>query len=70
MVCVHLKELYQLMEEKELRIGGTDLVRIACRQCDELDVCPSMLTEHYDEQVARKSKGATEPVAEKMVPAD
>lgn len=64
MVCVHLKELYQLMEQNDLRIGSTDLIRIACRQCEELEVCPSMLTEHYDEQVAQRS-GSPENVEDK-----
>jgi hypothetical protein len=48
MVCTHLKDLYQLCLEHELRLGGSDLIRIVCRQCGEQEVCPSMLMDEYD----------------------
>ncbi len=48
MSCVHLKKLYELCEQEELRIGGADLVRLVCTQCGEQEVCPSMLMEEYD----------------------
>ncbi|MEZ6132108.1 MAG: hypothetical protein R3C59_25895 [Planctomycetaceae bacterium] len=58
MVCSHLKQLYQLCEDNQLRLGGSDLVRIVCRQCDETETCPSVLMDEYDaheEQKARQS---------------
>lgn len=48
MVCTHLKRLYQLRESSQLLIGSSDLVRITCKRCDEVETCPSMLMDHYD----------------------
>lgn len=49
MICTHLKELYQLCESNQLRLGGSDLIRIVCRQCNQEETCPSMLMDAYDE---------------------
>jgi|GEM_PF-693148 len=48
MVCTHLKELYTLCEQHEIRLGGTDLVRIVCTQCEEEETCPSTLMDQYE----------------------
>lgn len=48
MICVHLKELYSLCEQHELRLGGSDLIRIVCRQCELEDTCPSVLMDEYE----------------------
>ena len=48
MVCQHLRELYQLCEKNQLRLGGADLIRIVCKQCDQEETCPSVLTDEYD----------------------
>jgi hypothetical protein len=48
MTCVHLKKLYDLCADEQLKIGSGDLVRIVCTQCGEQDVCPSMLMEEYE----------------------
>jgi hypothetical protein len=48
MSCVHLKKLYELCSQEELKISGSDLVRIVCTQCGEQEVCPSMLLEQYE----------------------
>jgi len=50
MTCVHLKKLYDLCIQEDIKIGGTDLVRIVCKQCGEQEVCPSMLVEEYEAQ--------------------
>ena len=50
MTCVHLKQLYDLCAKEDLKIGGSDLVRIVCKQCDEQEVCPSLLMEEYEAQ--------------------
>lgn len=55
MVCTHLKELYQLCESNKLRISSSDLVRITCQQCEEVETCPSMLMEEYDAHEAASS---------------
>ncbi len=50
MVCEHLQALYQLCEDQQLRLSGSDLVRVVCLQCDQQEVCPSVLVDEYDER--------------------
>ena len=56
MPCVHLKQLYRLCQENEIKFGGLDVVRLVCHQCNVKDVCPSVLSEEFDhsEQVEKK----------------
>jgi hypothetical protein len=64
MTCVHLRRLYELCHDNDLRIQLTssDLVRIVCRQCGEQEVCPSTLTDEYDAR--RPSEAAKDDPAE------
>jgi hypothetical protein len=48
MTCVHLRQLFELCDEHDLKIGGSDLIRVVCNQCGEQEVCPSTLTDEYD----------------------
>jgi len=48
MVCSHLRELYDLCETNQLRLGGSDLIRIVCKQCNLEETCPSVLMDEYD----------------------
>ncbi len=48
MVCSHLKKLYQLCESNQLRLSGSDLIRVVCKQCDQEEACPSVLMDEYD----------------------
>ena len=48
MVCVHLKQLYQLCQDQQLKLSGTDLVHVVCKQCGIQEVCPSILMDEYD----------------------
>lgn len=50
MTCVHLRELYQLCQEKDLKLSGSDLIHIVCNQCNEQEVCPSVLMEEGEEK--------------------
>ncbi len=59
MVCTHLKELYQLCQEHQLRLGSSDLVRIVCRQCGQQEVCPSTLMDEYDSRTDETPPPAT-----------
>jgi hypothetical protein len=43
-----LRKLYQLCQEHTLRLSSSDVVRFVCRQCNEQEVCPAMLTDEYD----------------------
>jgi len=49
MICVHLKELFQLCQENEIRISSSDMVRVVCQQCGAHEVCPSALTSEFSE---------------------
>ena len=48
MICEHLRELYALCEQHQLRLGGSDLIRIVCKQCELDETCPSVIMDHYD----------------------
>ncbi len=50
MTCVHLKKLYVLCLEQDVKVSGSDLVRFVCKQCGEQDLCPSMLMDEYEAQ--------------------
>ncbi|APZ93805.1 hypothetical protein [Fuerstiella marisgermanici] len=54
MVCSHLKELYQLCESHQLRLSGSDLIRVVCKQCEQEETCPSVLMDEYDADQDRK----------------
>jgi hypothetical protein len=48
MTCIHLQQLYKLCQEQDLKLGGSDLIRVVCHQCGEQEVCPSTLMDEYD----------------------
>jgi hypothetical protein len=48
MTCIHLQHLYKLCQEHDLKLGGSDLIRLVCRQCGAQEVCPSTLMDEYD----------------------
>lgn len=49
MICVHLKELFQLCQDNDIRMSSSDLVRVVCQQCGAHEVCPSALTSEFTE---------------------
>ena len=53
MTCVHLRQLYKLCQENDLKLGGPDLIRVVCHQCGEQEVCPSTLMDEYDAKQSR-----------------
>lgn len=59
MTCIHLQELYDLCREYDLKLGGSDLIRVVCRQCGRQEVCPSTLIEPRNED----STAVSAPVA-------
>jgi hypothetical protein len=66
MTCVHLRQLYKLCQEQDLKLGGSDLIRVVCHQCGEQEVCPSTLMDEYDSKrsepaVDTKKKQAEDP---------
>jgi hypothetical protein len=43
-----LQKLYKFCQEQDLKLGGSDLIRVVCRQCGQQEVCPSTLIDEYD----------------------
>lgn len=60
MPCVHLNQLYQLCRDSQLQLSSADLIHIVCKQCNQEEVCPSMLFEQYDAIQAEKETHAEE----------
>ena len=48
MTCVHLRKLYQLCQQENVRLGGSDLIHLVCEQCGIQEECPSMLMEEFE----------------------
>ncbi|HOP77573.1 MAG TPA: hypothetical protein PL064_02075 [Thermogutta sp.] len=48
MSCKHLQELYQLCHQYNLKLTGSELVRIVCPTCGVDEICPNVLMEEYD----------------------
>ena len=65
MTCVHLRKLYQLCQEEDLRLGGSDLIRIVCQQCGVQDECPSLLLDEFESKLSSEevppATGGTSP---------
>ena len=53
MTCKHLKDMYEVCQAHQLRLSSTDLIRIVCPQCGVEEVCPSVLSDEYDEYEAK-----------------
>lgn len=66
MSCAHLKKLFDMCLQEDIKIGGTDLVRIVCNQCGAEEVCPTMLMEQYEELHAERpdAEGQEEAASE------
>lgn len=56
MTCEHLQQLYQLCRDNELKISSSDVIRIACKECEEIEVCPSILTDEYEARATETDK--------------
>ena len=70
MSCKHLQQLYTLCAQHDLKLSATDLIRVTCQQCGEVEVCPSVLMDEYDAKQERTSaesvteEGTQDPAAE------
>lgn len=60
MACIHLQQLYDLCREHEIKLGGSDLIRLVCEQCGKQEVCPSMLVDHRELERERPLAPAAE----------
>jgi len=50
MTCVHLRNLYELCRKHDLKLAGSDLIHIICKECGEKEVCPSALLDEFTEE--------------------
>ena len=48
MTCVHLRKLFQLCEDNDLKFSSGELVHIVCKQCQLEETCPSLLIDEYE----------------------
>ena len=39
MTCVHLQQLYKLCQEQNLKLGGSDLIRVLCWRLGNAEPC-------------------------------
>ncbi len=70
MTCKHLQQLYQLCQDSQIQLSSTDLIHIVCKQCENVEVCPSVLFEEYDQLTESNSQSAEAPKAVPSVPRD
>lgn len=57
MVCEHLRHLYQLCVDQEIRLSSSELVHFVCTQCNSHDTCPSNLMTDVDDDEAEDAGG-------------
>lgn len=56
MPCQHQTKLYQFMKQTGVKLSSSDIIRITCPECGEVEVCPSVHLEEYERiEKARKS---------------
>ena len=48
MTCIHLRKLYELCEQNDIKLSSAELVHVVCTQCGQKEVCPSMLMDEFD----------------------
>lgn len=41
MPCTRLKQLFEACKESKMPLGGLDVIRFICKQCNVKEVCPS-----------------------------
>lgn len=61
MPCVHLKQLYQLCQENDVRLSSSDLINVMCKKCGKEEVCPDTLVEGLDSIEHHGHDGAEQP---------
>lgn len=69
MTCEHVKQLYHLCQQNNLKLTSGDLIRIVCPQCGVADVCPSVYSAEYDATHVAEADDAPNTVTEAR-PAD
>lgn len=47
MLCSTIQHLHQLTHANRIELGYIDLIRMACRNCPSIEVCPAVNDEEY-----------------------
>ena len=63
MPCVHLRQLIQLCEDNQIKVGGADIIHFVCEQCGQQEVCPDIMLDEYDARASRDQQQAPQPDA-------
>jgi hypothetical protein len=61
MACIHLRRLYQLCQDENLRLSGSDLIHIVCQQCGVQEVCPAAYVEPLEQEQSPGRTSDEEP---------
>ncbi len=64
MPCQHQAQLYQLLEKTGVKLASSDVIRITCRQCGEIEVCPSVMLDEYEKTQEAEEKQVAAKVLE------
>jgi hypothetical protein len=48
MSCRHLRDLFAVCGQHNLKLSSSDLIRIVCPACGISEECPSMLCDKYE----------------------
>ena len=43
MPCTHMKKLYQLVDQYDMKLASSDLIRVLCPHCQVEETCPSRM---------------------------
>ena len=61
MTCVHLNQLVELCRDSQIQLSSAELIHLVCNQCNQAEVCPSVLTEEYDQRLSRAALATPAP---------
>ncbi|MBX7167396.1 MAG: hypothetical protein K1X74_13790 [Pirellulales bacterium] len=68
MTCEHLKQLYRVCQQHDLKLSSSDLIRLVCPHCGVEDVCPSVLTQEFDARHQTDEPAPNEPTDARPAP--
>ncbi len=58
MPCNHIKELYQLVDQYDMKLASSDPIRILCPLCDKEETCPDRMMDELDEETDASPQAA------------
>jgi len=58
MPCNHIKELYQLVDQYDMKLASSDPIRILCPLCNKEETCPDRLMDEISEDADSSPQAA------------